>query len=538
MSRSEKLLDLIKHVQSRRLQPEDHLEIVALLEAMGWSDDRAKQSFGVAHLFELAIEIWEHMQQNFQMTPYSPVPKQSLKALSSELFHQFFRGVIFALPMAVSIIAMLTLKFSLWSYENLSVDIATSIGVGTIISFIVVGGFTQAIARRGFYYVMLGYYNMARRMTFYFVRMGLIVCLLVCLLIYVINLIFILFPGYMITIIILYYFFLNCIWLSVTVFYILKKEIVFTGLIILGIAIVWLLFGILQIATIIVSQLIALSIISFIGIMLVNRYFREAEKKMDKGISPQMPRMSITLYSTIPYFVYGLLYFAFLFVDRIFAWSTPDEYIPYVVWFRGPYEIGLDFALMVLIIPMGVSEVLVSKLMQDMQASQKGYLGIQTREMNRLFVRKYRKQFIVMSAVVITSAFLLYGLADWFFHLYPELIGIQLFTNSTTRFVFIWAIVGYVLVAVSLMNVVILFCLAQARMVSRIIVPAFVTNLLVGYVASRWAHFIIGNQIMNNPGYAYAVFGLVAGSVIFAVLSTRYVLKLLRNLDYYMNVAT
>ncbi|WP_123039449.1 hypothetical protein [Cohnella candidum] len=534
----EKWLDeLIEEIRARHLQPEDRYEVTAILESFGWNDERARMAFGVQDVFELASLIWDKMQQSILFTPFAPIEKQKLGRLIFEIIQQFFRGMIFALPMAVSVLSMLTLKFSLWSYENLSVATATAIGIGTIASFIIVGGFTQAIARRGFFYIMLGYYNMARKMTFYFIRLGFLVCIGVCLLLYGVNVVFNLFPYAMISIAILYFFFLNTIWLSVTVYYILRKELVFTCLIVLGIFLVWLFFDVFKMS-IIVSQLIALLVVSFLSLMLVAKYFSDAERKMEKGIAPQMPRISITLFSTMPYFIYGFIYFSFLFVDRVFSWSTPDSFIPYIVWFRGPYEIGLDFALLVLIVPMGISEVVVSKLIKDIYASQKGYMGTETKAMNQRFLRMYLKMSAWMAAISVVSALLLYMTAKAFFVHHPQSIGLTLFTNPTTHFVFLWGLTGYVLIASALLNAVILFSLSQPALVAKAIIPAFGVNMIVGFLATRWAHFGFGHDIGNNPGYTYAVFGLVAGGILFVWLSTRNVWKVLSELDYYMYAAS
>lgn len=530
--------ELLKEIRQRHVQPEDALEITALLEAMGWTDEQSRQTFGVNDVFELAELAWEKIQKDIIITPFTPIERPSLWRLTQELMHQFLRGVIFALPMAVSVIAMLTLKFSLWSYENSTVQNATSIGIGTILSFMVVGGFTQAIARRGFFYVMLGYYNMARRLTFYFIRIGFVVCIIVSILLYLINMIFHILPYRMITISVLYFFFLNMIWLSVTVFYVLRKEVVFTGLITLGIFIIWLLFDFFHILPILTSQLIALAIVSVIGFFLVRYYFHEAERKMDKGIAPQMPRSSFTIYSIWPYFVYGFLYFSFLFMDRIIAWSTPDQFLPYVLWFRNPYELGLDFALLVLIIPMGISEVIVTKIMKELEESQKGYLAVEVHQLKKRFTSIYTRRLLIMIFLTSLNALLFYGLLIWFFTNHPDSIGIWLFTNPITHFVFICGIIGYVFLAIGLMNAVILLSLSQAKMVKEALLPAFLINLLVGFVSSRWAYHIIGPNLSNNPGHSYAVFGLVIGAFLFAVLSIRKVYQLHHKLDYYMNAAT
>ncbi|HZG88376.1 hypothetical protein [Paenibacillus sp.] len=515
---------VVEEVQKRNMFPEDRFEIAALLESMGWNDSRASEQLGMQDVFELADTIWEHIQQRVVVTPFEPPPKRNMVYVTFELTKSFLRGVIFALPMAISVVSMLTLKFSLWSYEYLTVELATCIAIGTILSFIVVGGYTQAIARRGFFYLFQGYYNMGRRVTFQFIRAGYVTCLVTCVLIYGFNVVFNVFPMNMFMYIVLYFFFLTSIWLSVTVMYILRRELTFTGLIIMGIFIVFLLMTFTPL-DIIFAQLISISIVSATGMLLVLYFFKVAERKEEKGITPQLPRMSITVYSVMPYFIYGFLYFFFLFIDRINAWSAHDSYMPYFIWFRGEYELGLDFALLVLMVPLGVSEVIVHKLMLDLEDSQKQYWGAETDRMNRFFKKVYFKMFGVIVVTSVASAALVWKgmhLAnDW----YVGYAGKPLISSDTTEFVFVVALIAYVILAIALMNAVILFSLSQADMVNRSIIPAVGVNALVGFLLSRWFE------------YDTAIFGLLAGSIVFAVLSVRHMLKVLNKLDYYLYAA-
>jgi hypothetical protein len=526
MDKEQLLNELVEEIRNRHLQPEDRYEIAALLESMGWNDERAAEIFGVDHVFELASDIWAQIQSNIVFTPFAIVEQPKLHKIVMTIIRQFLRGVIFALPMAVSVISMVFLKFSLWSYENLDLEMATSIAIGTIISFIVVGGFTQAIARRGYFYIMLGYYNMGRRITFHFIGLGFIVCAAVSVFIFCINMVFTFYPYNMLIIIILYFFFLNTIWLSVTVMYILQKELLFTGLIILGIGIVYVLFTLT--GDIIISQLISLTLISICSILLVIYFFKRAESKLEKGIVPKLPRMSITIYSTMPYFVYGFIYFSFLFVDRIVAWSTNDTFMPYIIWFRGGYELGLDFALLTLIIPMGISEVVVSKLMTDLQASQKGYLAAEADQMNQNYLGLYYGRLVIIGAAAVISALIIYWATWYLFGNNSSNIGSNLFNpkDIMPQFVFITSLVAYTIVAISLMNAVILFSLSQPHMVIRSLWPALLTNVILGFLLSRWFN------------YNLAVLGLLTGAIIFSVLSSRHVIRMFKKLDYYLYAAS
>ncbi|MCZ8512620.1 hypothetical protein O9H85_09380 [Paenibacillus filicis] len=524
---------LVEAVLERRRQPEDRYEIAAILESLGWNDERAEAAFGVEDVFALADEIWDTVSQRFVSTPFELQEKLGGIRLIMEVIRSFLRGLIFALPMAISVFAMLTLRFSLWSYERLSIDFATSIAIGTILSFLTVGGFTQAIARRGFFYLSQHYYYMSRKITFYFIRVGFLACACVSVVIYLADVIFNLYPSSMFWIIVLYYFFLNSIWLSVTVMYLLRKELTFTGLIACGIAIVYLLFKIVDMP-IIQAQLIAVSLVSIAGMGLAYYFFRQAEKKEEKGIAPKLTRLSVMVYGVMPYFIYGFLYFAFLYTDRVMAWSTdhawdPDQqYMPYFLWFRGPYELGLDFALLVLMIPLGISEVVVSKMMRDLETSQKSFLGFDTQRMNDLYRSMYLKMLGVISIASLISALLVYWALIYFDDKYMIYYGKHLIADDgshaswITWFVFYISLAAYAILSIGLMNAVILFSLSQPQFVNRALVPALAVNVLTGFLLTRWVD------------YSWAVIGLLLGSVMFAVLSTQNLLKVLKKLDYYL----
>ncbi|MBP1154264.1 MULTISPECIES: hypothetical protein [unclassified Paenibacillus] len=521
----ENLDQLLKEIQERRVQPEDRYEMAALLESMGWTDERAAKTFGVSHIFELASHLWELSNGNVIFTPFSKEKKMGVLEAIRLIVSNFLRGAIFALPMAVSVFSMITLRFSLWSYENLSVELATAIAIGTIFSFITVGGFTQAIARRGFFYIIQGYYRMARRVTFHFIAMGTVASMILSGLVIVVNMLIPLFPNHIIVVILLYYFFLNTIWLSVTIMYILRKELVFTALIIIGIIMVYILFAVFHV-NIIVSQLVSLLLVSLFGIALAHYFFKKAEAKAERGIEPNLPKMSVTVYNSMPYFVYGILYFTFLFVDRIMAWSVDNAFLPYVIWFRGDYELGLDFSMLVLIIPMGINEVVLNRLMTNIQLSQKSYLGQDIEEMNKKYIKEYflRAAFILM--VSIASAVGLYYFVGTVMDYFNPQMGEVIYHNPITHFVFIVSLIGYVLLAVALMNVVTLFSLSQPHKVIKSIIPALLVNVVLGFVLSRWF------------GYEYAVLGFLVASLVFVVLSLRQVYSVLKKLDYYMYAAS
>jgi hypothetical protein len=519
-----KFIQLLNEVLEIHSHPQDSYEIAALLESMGWNDDRVSMEFGVNDIFDLADQMWEEAKSKIGYQTFSEVEKQSNSILIVSMIRSFLRGLIFAFPMAISIFAMLSLKFSLWSYQYLSLDQATSIAIGTILSFVLVGGFTQAIARRGYFFLIQGYYNLARRNTFIFIGIGFVICFILSILMIGLNFIFNMFSYEMIFLMVLYFFFLTGIWLSVTVMYIMKKEIIFTVLIIFGIFLVYILFVLLGI-DIIISQLISLCVVSICSLLLVLYFFKVEERKKDKEIS-KLPRFSITLYSVWPYFFYGFLYFSFLFIDRINAWSKNEDFMPYVIWFRGQYELGLDFALLTIIIPMGVSEVVVTRLMFDLETSQKQHLAVDSHKLYEKFLKMYKRMTVFILISTVLSSFLIYRLILWYNDVSIRMNNENILESEVTVFILFWGIVSYSIIAFCLMNAVILFALSQPGRVIKAIIPALLINMIVGFLLSRWFD------------YHLAVIGLFVGSILLLYLTTKAVIEVLQNLDYYLYAAS
>lgn len=517
--------ELVSKIIEMNSNPEDHYEVVALLESFGWNDLRASSNFGVEDLFELGINIYDAIKKRGMVGGIVAKKRVSIFQTIVLLAKSFLRGVIFALPMAISVIAMLTLKLSLWSYQYLSTELATSIAIATILSFITIGGFTQAIARRGYFYISQDYYNMARKITFKFIKMGYIAAGVVIVVLVLLNTFFNLFPLFMLSAIVIYYLLLCAIWLSVTVMYILQKEILFTALLSIGIAIVYFLFNVIGI-DIIFSQLIALTIVSILGSIMVYYYFRKAEAKMEKGIAAKLPRMSITIYSVTPYFLYGISYFSFLYVDRVMAWSTNDIFMPYLIWFRGAYELGLDFGLLGLMIPMGVNEVIINNFVLNLEFNENSFKISDTKLFNGYYFKLYFKALITSGIISILSAIFVYAFVR-ILNGELEHLGIQtLITSDVTWFVFEWSLVAYAVIATSLLNAVTMFSLSNPYDINKAILYAFSVNCIVGFLLSRWAD------------YHYAIFGLVIGAFVFLYFSTKAALKTINELDYYLYAAS
>jgi hypothetical protein len=530
--------ELLKNVQKKHIQPEDEYEVAAILESMGWNDSRAFKEFGVYNVFELAVQIFEAQKNKVFIIPHSVKENNSGIKLILNTIRNFLRGFIFALPMSISVLSMLNLKFSLWSYENLTTDLATSIAIATILSFMTIGGFTQAIARRGFFFITQNYYSLAKKNTYLFLKIGYLLAFIISIIFFLLNMFFNYFTFKMVITSIIFYYFLCSIWLAVTVMYILKKEILFTGLLIFGIFLVYiqtLIFGFEQILR---SQIISLIIVSFLSLIIVIIIFNRQEKKSDITISTHKYNTSIAIYSVIPYFIYGFSYFTFLFTDRLIAWSTNNlDYMPYLIWFRGSYELGLDFALLMLMIPMGFIEVIITKFVHELESKQKDFYNTEINIMYVNFKFSYIKRILLVFLISIISGLLIYFVTSKFdTYYFAQKESGSMLSNPSTIFVFITALIAYSILVLGLMNSLLLFTVSQPTMVNKSLIISLFVNVIVGFLLSRWmTAYLYTNKIPNFPeGYSFAIIGLLAGSIVFFILTLKSILKVLSNIDYYI----
>jgi len=236
----------------------------------------------------------------------------------------------------------------------------------------------------------------------------------------------------------------------------------------------------------------------------------------------KLPRPSVRAYLVAPYFIYGFFYFLNLFLDRIVSWSAPHPEIPpYVIWFRTPYELGMDWALISLVLTLALMEFVIQEFSHFQLPVQKAVKFANLDHYTKFFKSLYDRFFIVLLGVGIADIFVTYFGVLYF----RQFSGVQeirnFFASPITFITFYGASAGYFFIALGLYNSLFFFTLSRPEFVLKSIIPATAVNLLVGLFASRWFD------------YQYGVLGLVAGGLTFAFLSWRYARRFFRQLDYY-----
>ena len=503
--------------------PLDVRAVAATLESLGLRDVDAQTDFGAESLFDLAQDIYGRTRQRVIAEGGGPqeLKRRGLLRRIGRFIKFYLKGSLFAAPMTAQIIILFALSSSLWAWLFFSERQATVIAVGTILSYIITGGFSQIISRRGMFYWQQEIYLLAKRISLDFLQAGIVLTLVVAILMYVVNLILPIFEQDMILICIMYFVLLSFLWLNVSILYMLEQHLAILLSTVIGGVLVWVIMTYLGWSIYIAhaAGIIASNLIAFLwGRQILVRKARDVAGVQKLA---QMPRYSIIAWAVSPYFVYGVMYFGFLFLDRVVGWSAPyspgGEPSPYIIWFRTAYEVGIDLALISLILTIAMLEYTINEFSTMLIPLQESVAASDVRRHNRSFKGFYVRQLILLVVVAAVSMLVSDIVVDWLRTLPFAAMG----DNLVTPFVYFWGKWGYAFLALGLLNAVFFLSLSRPRFVLKSLGVGFLVNVVIGFLLSR---VVV---------YYYSVIGLVAGAVVFGALSTWYAWRVMDKLDYY-----
>ncbi len=531
--------ELVDYILETCGSPVDFWAVAATLESRGMRDIDAEEKYGVKSLdrfvepksgyvvkgsiMVLAKEIYARCRKRLEAQPPEEVkqPGLSWQRKLGRFVRLYLRGTLFALPMTGQIISVLALRYSLWAFLEFSEERATGVAIGTIMSFIVTGGFVQAIGRKGMSYSEAGNHILAKQVCSGLIKLGSGLVLAVGLAFYLLNLVIPFFTQQMVWISLMYYVLLSELWLLISILYVLTKRAAILLSTLAGVAIVHLVMTYTNWGIHAAHGLGLLGttlIVGGYGYYLLDR----AAKSMTGPLKDaRLPAWSILYYSLRLYFLYGTFYFGYLYLDRIIGWSAAEHPLPYIIWFRTAYEMGMDWALISLIFSIAMLEYTINEFASIIIPTQKRFSAFDIAGHNRFFTRFYLRQLVMLVVIAVISVTATYYSVGALRHYQEVKLIRDFFRNPITFFVYWAAAVGYNLMVVGLFNGVFFFSLSRPIPVIRAIGPASLVCAVVGYVLSR------------TIGYQYSAVGMAIGSFVFAVLSIRNGLRMMSELDYF-----
>jgi hypothetical protein len=506
-------------VQVQEANPlvQDPLDVAAVLESLGWTDSRIEQQFGHSDIFHAAEELYQAIQQDITQAPLPISVEVSRRVLLRSVIRDLGHGLTFTLPMIVSVMAMITLHISFASYQYFSVANATAIGLATFFSFLTTGGFSQAMTN--IYYVLSGMQKIQdiEATVFLLMRWAMGLTGVVAVLLLVVDFIFPIMPESLVFLMIVYLIMLSVLWLSFTGLYILRREYLLTVITAISIGVAYGLFR--SGVPVEWAQAVAMGVASTCGFVASVTIFRRHTKDAKAVAGAFRTRLPQLAHGASPYFLYGILYFTYIYVDRLVAWTSQTSYLPYNVWFRGQYELGMDWSLAALFLPLSLAEVLISTVMRRIEHLQHR----RNLEDSRQFYYQVRLTYFQMLAIFVSASVagvLAAHIGVGFLaplRLFKDAVPV----HGVEPMVFTWSSWSYVLLSVAIFNVLLLFTLSYPRPALSVLSYGIILDVVLGVVCT---------QVFN--GYQYAVFGLFGSAVFIAGYSVWLTLRLMPTIDY------
>jgi len=515
---------LVTDMLARTGIPLDRWAAAATLESWGIRDVDALERYGVAGVFELADAVYARCRARLEADPPPrPVPeREPFAERAKEAASWVGRGSFFVVPMTIQLVGLFVLGFSLWLSLDFTTAEFTVIACATILSFVVADGFVASIGRLGSIYADQGKHVLAQAVVRRVLSLGGLTMLALAVLWLPLDALAGIFPFRKAALGGAYFLLLSWFWLGTAVLYVTKQRLAIVVAMTGGLGVIALLNDLagtgLHAAHLVALGLVTGAILAWGGLVLARR----AERTSHELRLARLPRGPIVLWSLAPYFVYGGLYYSFLFFDRLVAWSAPGKPPGYAIWFRTPYELGLDWALVSFIPAVVLLEYAINRFSAELVPVHERTSAFRLDELNRSFQKLYLRQAGLEIAAVAAGGFGFYYLGLWLRDAYPGAKTLHDFFRSPITFdVHHWAVFGYSLLAFGLLNGVFIGALARPWLVVR----AFGLALAAGGVSSY--------AFSRAFDYWYAAAGIAVGAAVFALLTTVTAIRLLQRTDYH-----
>ncbi len=513
----ERLIKLLSKITKDRGKPSNSWEMTALLEIYGLRDIDAEKEYGYEDLFDMGddifklVDTYEYPQK---VANFEPNPNKIKR-----IVYHYIEGLAFAMPMIVQIMFTLVLGYAIWSSLDYDLEIATVIAVGTFVALVVTGPTAQAIGRKGLYYIKLEEYALASASVRLLYFLGIIGIFILAILLYLIQLFFHIFVDYYYLVMIIFYILLSLFFLNASVYYMHEEHGRLLLHVIFGMILVYIFHSIFKVE-LPNAQFYTILILDIEMTLLIFWKLRKLRKRSESAEGYMLPKASIMFYSLIPFYAYGFLYFLFLILDRVVAWTVPDLAKPYFIWFNVAYELGLDWALIALVLLMGFTEAGIYEFMYIMNSIIAKYKFNQSKEFAKeisRFMKKFLLIYFISSFFIMLFVYFSIKIGVFFF----EIEQLKIFLIEPTPFVFWFAAIAYIFLVASLLNILFLFAMSRQKTPVKYILYSTIINLIIGIILSRMI------------SYEYAVFGLLAGTIILYFSTYNYTRRAINRLDYF-----
>ena len=476
--------------------PLDVFDVAVRLETQGVTDRVAREDYRCADTLDLAGRCFPSLGTR-EGTGHAALPAPSA-------FGEYLKGVAFGLPLLLCSLAMFFFRFSLWG-GDVSAEVAAAVGVGTISSFVVTGGFVQAMSRRSMFLLNAVEGRGVMAMCLRWLRWAALGLFASAAVLGVASQYFHLFPFQLLAILAGFHLALGLLWVAAGMLHALERTAMIVSACAIGlVAVVGSHVGAGM--PVLPSQIAGILVAAGCSFLSVRR----ALSGYPLAGAPHEGSPSIDAYITWPYFAFGALYYLFLFVDRLLAWTVPDLSAPLSIVFRGDYETGLDISLVAFVLAAGaVRPGIVSFFHRVHSGLRTVRLSERAEFCARMRVAYRARLLAVVGFGCLISVAVGIGARSF---------GVS--RNSHVMLILLGGLGSVPGLVTGLLNTNLLFRLSRPFDALIAIGPAVLLDLVTGYILTR------------IEGYPMAVVGLVAGSAVFAIVSSILAHRRLLQLDF------
>jgi hypothetical protein len=496
LTRRASLADIVEHVGRERAQLVDHWEAAALIESFGYTDTRVRDEFGFPDTITLGAYVFEVLLQCPRAAPPLVVEPEPGRLIT--LVGAVSVSLVYAAPWLATFVAERVDPDAL----RLPGDAGPPLSIGLMFSLIVSGGFIQAISRRGQFYIGLKQPGLAAQVCGYLFRIGAAAAVVAAVAGILVGWYFSLFSWPYLILAADQFIVLSLLWMTCGILTIRREHWRVPLAFAAGAAV----FVLLRASGLdaLVSQLAATATVLAAALLQVRYVFSTVPV-----LAVPLPRVTVLLYRLLPYFWCGTVYFCFLFADRLTASASVAALSGAPFGMRQDYKLGMDVALLTFLFGSAIVEyanVRFTLLMTRQIRTASTEVSALAASVRRLHVRVLA----MLVAGYVPVAVLVGACARAWLPGEPPSVWTTLLVGD----------VGYMLFAVGLLNVLVLFSLNDPWAAVRGLTAALVVNVAVGAVMS------------HTLTTYFAAGGLIAGGIFFAVFSTIAVRECCRRVDY------
>jgi hypothetical protein len=529
-SQIENKKDLIVNIKDKIGVPVNKMVIVTTIESLGIRNKDTMDDYGFSSIMTLAQHIYDELTTAKEHLGALNLKEKILEEKKKKevqfsdyfkieigiLIKSFFLGFTNLFPVLLQFITIILFGFSLWTSVEFNTLQSTAVILGVIVGMIVSGGFVQVIGRQASFYWSYDDFDMTQKTINYILSKGTWAILITITTLFVINIFLNFYPNTVLSILFMYAFLVGLLILYLAPLYPIKQRW-FISIAVLSGTTVSVLLSKNTHLLLYITHWIGLVTVIIMSKLYQNYFFKKITHKSNQ-ISKDSINTPVLLYHNYKYFFYGMFIYLFVFIDRILAWSSElDGLMPFVIYFKKDYELGMDIAIISFLFMGGVLEYSTKLFTHFLDIGQRLTPYKDVKQYNHFFLKMYWKNVVILIISSVILYFLIHILitAPWGYQSrFKEIL------QSTSFTVADYGCIGYLFLAWGMMNSLYLFTLGRPTTPLKAIIIATFVNVFIGFVLSRFI------------AYDYSVIGMVIGAIVFMAITLKETISFFKNLDY------